>query len=185
MRGIRAHWNWFSVALLALAAGWVALTAAINPPSTGGQIPAPKAGFLAPDFRLTTLAGDEVQLSELRGKAVILNIWASWCPPCREEMPAIQQVYDEYRDQGLEVLALNTTNQDQLADVTRFVEEYRLTFPILLDHDGTAAALYQTSALPSTFFIRPDGTIQEVVIGGPMSTALLRSQVMKLLAEVP
>ena len=163
---------------------WIGISATLPGGTENPGIPAPQAGFLAPEFTLTTLEGETIYLAELRGKAVLVNIWASWCIPCRSEMPAMQAIYEEYAGRGFTILAVNATNQDSRSEAADFVREYELTFPILLDLDGTVGQLYQVSALPSSFFIRPDGTIQEVVIGGPMAEALLRTRIEKLLAEV-
>jgi len=172
--------------LIILAAGfiWIWLSAATPAEVTSGAIPAPQKGFLAPDFSLSTQGGEPVTLSELRGQPLIINFWATWCPPCRAEMPAIQNVYDEYADQGLIVLAINATTQDKVENIQGFLSEYNLTFPILLD-SGAAMRAYQIRSLPSTFFIGRDGVIREVVIGGPISEALLRTRVEHLLEELP
>ncbi len=171
--------------LLVITFSWVVLARDTSGSSTEGQIPAPQAGFLAPDFTLTTLEGEVVTLSSFRGKAVLINYWTSWCPPCRAEMPAIQRAYEAYRDRGFVVLAVNGTNQDALSDVQNFVLEYNLTFPILLDEAGSVGSLYRINALPTSFFIRPDGIIEEVVIGGPMSEALISTRVETLLEATP
>jgi cytochrome c biogenesis protein CcmG/thiol:disulfide interchange protein DsbE len=116
---------------------------------------------------------------------VLVNIWASWCPPCRAEMPAIERTYQDWRDQGFVVLAVNSTAQDKLADAQTFVTQNSLTFPIPLDESGQVTRLYRVSSLPTSFFIGKDGLIREVVIGGPMAEALLRSRVEQLLKETP
>lgn len=151
--------------------------------TTQGNIPAPQVGFAAPEFTLTTLKGDALTLSDLRGQAVLLNIWASWCPPCRSEMPAMQQVYEQYNARGFTVLAVNLTAQDSRTAAAAFAAENGLTFPILLDESGTVADAYRAASLPTSFFIRPDGIIEEVVIGGPMAEALLRSRIERILPE--
>lgn len=177
------HWTPFSLVVLLISAGWIALTAFSAPETTSGRIPAPRPGFLAPDFELQTLDGQTFRLSEQQGRPVILNLWASWCLPCRTEMPALQQVHETYGEQGLFVIGLNTTYQDSLVDVQQFVGDFGLSFPILLDMDNRAGRLYRLNALPTTFFIRADGTIADIVIGGPMSEALLRSKANELLPE--
>ena len=149
--------------------------------STSGQIPAPQKGFLAPDFELKTPTGETVQLSGLRGQAVLVNLWATWCPPCRAEMQSIEKMYREYKAQGFTVLAVNMTYQDDPLAVVPFVREQNLTFPILLDETGETARAYQLRSLPSSYFVRPDGIINEVVIGGPMSEALLRTRIEDVL----
>lgn len=149
--------------------------------STSGQIPAPQKGFLAPDFELKTPTGEAVQLSDLRGQAVLVNLWATWCPPCRAEMQSIEKIYREYKAQGFTVLAVNMTYQDDPLAVVTFVHEQNLTFPILLDETGEMARAYQLRSLPSSYFVRRDGSINEVVIGGPMSEALLRTRIEDIL----
>jgi peroxiredoxin len=167
--------------VLALGLAWIFFSADRSGASTAGQIPAPHQGFLAPDFELKTDAGETVKLSELRGQAVLVNLWATWCPPCREEMQIIEKVYQEYNDEGFTVLAVNMTYQDDPLAVMPFVNEQKLTFPILLDEAGGVANAYQLHSLPSSFFVRRDGIINEVVIGGPMSEALLRTRIEEIL----
>lgn len=143
--------------------------------------PAPQTGFAAPDFTLSTPTGETYTLSELRGNAVLVNLWATWCPPCRAEMPAIQKIYDEYKQDGLIVLAVNMTAQDNALNITPFVAQFGLDFPILLDETGEVGAAYQLRSLPSSYFIDRAGIISEIVIGGPMSEALLRTRIEKIL----
>ena len=176
-------WNLLSLAILLLGAGWIWLSAAPAGTTAAGEIPAPRAGFLAPDFSLPDGEGNLTTLSELRGQAALVNLWASWCTPCQAEMPAMQRVYEEYRDQGFIILAVNAAQQDSQAAAAQFAAEHGLTFPILYDLDGSVARSYRLSALPTSFFILPDGTIQEVVIGGPMAEALLRARVEQLLEK--
>ena len=167
--------------LLLLGFAWIIISADRAGTSTSGLIPAPQQGFLAPDFELKTTGGETVKLSDLRGKPVLVNLWATWCPPCRAEMPAIEKVYNEYKDQGLVVLAVNMTYQDTSANIAPFAGEYGLTFPILIDETGLVGSGYQLRSLPSSFFIGRDGIIKEVVIGGPMAEALLRTRVEEIL----
>jgi cytochrome c biogenesis protein CcmG/thiol:disulfide interchange protein DsbE len=141
----------------------------------------PKEGFAAPDFALDLLDGGQLTLSELRGHPVILNLWASWCLPCRKEMPAIERVFQRYQDAGLIVVGLNMTSEDSTSDVSAFVQEFGLTFPIALDRDGLARERYQLLGLPSTYFIDESGIIRSVVVGGPMGEATIRSKVEDLL----
>lgn len=173
---------WFA-GILALGLVWIWLSADRLGVSTNGLIPAPQKGFLAPDFTLQTLDGKTVALSDLRGQAVIVNLWASWCGPCRLEMPAFKKVYAEYKDRDLVILAVNSTSQDTVSAVSKFMDEYQLPFPVLLDTDGTVSRLYRLSALPSTFFIGRDGVITKVVIGGPLAESTLRAEIESLLAE--
>jgi peroxiredoxin len=164
---------------------WIWVSAVPAEATTGRLIPSPRVGFLAPDFTLESLSGDQISLSDMRGKAIVLNLWASWCPPCREEMPALQRVYQENHERGLEVLAVNMTAQDNIAAVEDFVQEFNLTFPILLDTGGEVGNAYLMRALPTTFFIDQKGVVQRVIVGGPMSEVTLQSTVEQLLEEVP
>ena len=138
-------------------------------------------GFLAPDFTLKSITGETYTLSDLRGQAVVINLWATWCPPCRAEMPALQKMYEEYKAQGLVILAVNSTAQDTASAVAPFAAEYGLTFPILLDDAGSVTNAYQVRSLPSSYFIDRKGIVREVIIGGPMSEALLRTRIEDLL----
>src|SRR5512139_4044136 len=107
--------------LLILAAGlaWI-FASAQHGRAASTLVSAPQQGFLAPDFSLPDLDGQTVSLSDLRGQVVVLNIWATWCPPCRAEMPALQAVYADYAGQGLVVLAVNSTIQDEPAAIAPF-----------------------------------------------------------------
>ena len=180
------RWAGLTIVLLALGIGWTFLSRL--PASAAGanqQTGSPRQGFAAPDFTLDLLGGGSVTLSDLRGQPVMVNLWASWCIPCRLEMPAIQKVYNDYRDLGLVVLAVNATNQDSAAKAAEFVRDHGLTFPVPLDRDGSVSALYALRGLPTTFFIDRDGVVRSVVVGGPMSEAAIRSKVEELLKESP
>lgn len=167
--------------ILILGLAWILVSADGSGASTSGKIPAPQKGFLAPDFELKTLEGKTVKLSDFRGQAVLVNLWATWCPPCRAEMQSIDKVYNEYKDQGFVVLAVNMTYQDTFGNIKPFVDKYGLTFPILLDDNNAVGSSYQLRSLPSSYFIDRNGIINEVVIGGPMAEALLRTRVEEIL----
>lgn len=169
----------FYILILVAGAAWIILSADAN--ASNSITPAPQSGFIAPDFTLKTASGESYTLSDLQGQAVLVNIWATWCPPCRAEMPAIQVMYDEYKEQGLVVLAVNSTVQDNPLEIAPFVQQYNLTFPILLDETGDVSRAYQVRSLPSSYFINRQGIITEVVIGGPMSEALLRTRIEEAL----
>ena len=169
------------VFILLLGLVWILLSADKNAASFAGTTAAPQVGFLAPDFSLPTPDGESIRLSDLRGQAVLVNLWAIWCPPCRAEMPAIEKIYNEYKDDGLVVLAVNMTYQDDASEILPFVQEHGLTFPILLDESAIVGRAYQLRSLPSSFFITREGIINEVVIGGPMAEALLRTRVEEIL----
>jgi cytochrome c biogenesis protein CcmG/thiol:disulfide interchange protein DsbE len=172
-----------SLYIVILLAGliWIFFSADKTNSATAGHIPAPQKGFLAPEFQLSTTDGQSIALNDYRGKGVLLNLWATWCPPCRAEMPTIEKMYQEYQSQGLVVLGVNATNQDDPTAVSPFVKQYNITFPIVLDVRGEASYLYELRSLPTSFFIGRDGIIKEVVIGGPMSEALLRTNIEEII----
>ncbi|GAB4501711.1 MAG: TlpA disulfide reductase family protein [Anaerolineales bacterium] len=177
--------NWLILTALTLGLGWIALSRAPQNSLSAGKIPAPQAGFTAPAVELPDLNGNPVRLADLRGQVVLLNIWATWCPPCRAEMPAIQRAYEAYRAQGFTVLAVNSTVQDDAAKIAPFLAEYGLSFPVLLDEKGLVTRTYQINSLPTSFFIGRDGLIREVIVGGPMDEALLKTRIETLLKEKP
>ena len=171
----------FFAVILVAGLAWIFVSADQTGTATAGEIPAPRKGFLAPDFSLQTSDGEMITLSDLRGQPVLINLWATWCPPCRAEMPTIQKLYDEYKDQGFVVLAVNMTYQDNPSAVLPFAQENKLTFPILMEGTGKVANKYELRSLPSSFFIDRDGFVQAVEIGGPMSEALLRTHIESIL----
>ena len=166
--------------ILIAGASWIVMSADPAGAAISGHT-APQAGFSAPDFTLKTPNGEFYTLSELRGQAVLVNLWATWCPPCRAEMPVIEKMYKEYKDQGFIVIAVDMTYQDDPLAVVPFAKKYGLTLPILLDETGNVGSAYQLRSLPSSYFINRNGIIQEVVIGGPMSEALLRTRIEQIL----
>lgn len=168
------------ILVLIAGAAWLALSVETDETFVV-EGPAPQAGFAAPDFTLSTATGETYTLSDLKGQAVLVNMWATWCPPCRAEMPAMENMYQEYKDQGFVVLAVNNTFQDNPFEIAAFTAEYGLTFPILLDETGDTSRAYQVRSLPSSYFINRQGIITEVVIGGPMSEALLRTRIEEAL----
>jgi len=183
--GDRKRWMLLMSVVFLFGGVWIWLSAVPASATTSGQTPSPRQGFAAPDFTLELMQGGEVTLYDLRGQVVILNLWASWCPPCRTEMPAMQRVYEANRQRGLEILAVNATYQDSLAEAQEFVDQHELSFPMPLDRRGMVSRLYQLRAMPTTFFIDRQGVIDQVVIGGPMSEAMLRAAVESLLDEEP
>jgi len=144
----------------------------------GGSVPV--AGDPAPDFALMQLGGGEVRLSDYRGRPVLINFWASWCPPCRIEMPELVKSYETHRDQGFVILGVNLTYLDNLPDVEGFVEEFHMTFPVLLDERGEVAErLYRLRGLPMSVFVNRAGVIVRIQYG-----ALSGSQLEDYLGEI-
>ena len=128
-------------------------------------------GSAAPDFSLeNAMTGETITLSELKGKTVLLNYWATWCIPCRQEMPWMQSVYEKYKDQGFEILAIDTLENIDSADVPervkQFGERMDLSFPLVLDLDDAVAESYTvSSALPISFFVDVDGNVAHHHVG--------------------
>jgi peroxiredoxin len=167
--------------LLAAGLAWLIFSADHGAAAPEAQTTAPQKGFLAPDFTLQAADGTSITLSQLRGQAVLVNHWASWCGPCREEMPSIEKLSMEYGSRGFVVIGVDSTIQDDPLAVAEFVVEFGLSFPIVLDRGGEVARLYELRVLPTSFFIDRQGVIQSVVVGGPMPESLLREHIEELL----
>lgn len=133
----------------------------------------------ATDFTLPTLAYEEKSLAGARGKVVILNFWASWCEPCKIEMPHFQTYYEQHQ-QDVEILAVNFTKKDQITQVEKFVKQHKLTFPILLDETGETSTMYGAFALPTTIIIDREGQIVHEILGA-LDEALLGEYIDPLL----
>ncbi|MGM8214601.1 redoxin domain-containing protein [Bacillaceae bacterium W0354] len=134
-------------------------------------------GERAPDFHLETLSGESVRLSDLRGKRVMINFWATWCPPCRAEMPDMEKFYNSH---DVEILAINLTQtESRVNDIKSFVDEFSLTFPILLDEELEAGMLYQIQPIPTSFMVDSRGIIQFKTIG-PMNYDMMVQEFEKM-----
>jgi len=156
------------VVLLILALALAGCSPALIPQAGDGEgQTAPtegiQAGNRAPDFQLFNLEGEAISLSGLRGNPVALNFWASWCRPCVSEMPYLQEIYEEYSDKGLILLAINMGESS--SKVERFMQNNNLSFPVLLDVGGVVAQQYSILNIPTTFFIDEDGIIHSRRIG--------------------
>jgi cytochrome c biogenesis protein CcmG, thiol:disulfide interchange protein DsbE len=143
-----------------------------------------EVGARAPSFTAVDLAtGDTVTMDDLRGQVVLLNIWATWCAPCREEMPSMQRLHQELGPEGLRIIAVSIDEADSSA-VTAFQREFRLTFPIWHDRSRAIERIYQTTGVPESFVVDRSGRIQKRVIGAaawdaPVNKSLIR----RLLAQ--
>ena len=149
-------------------------------------------GAEAPDFVASDLSGGERKLSDYRGKVVLVNIWATWCAPCREEMPSMERLYEDLKDPDFEILAVSVDaragENDEFGrpggDLRAFAKEMGLTFPILHDPEGRIQRTYQTTGVPETFLIGRDGIIYKKVAGGTTWDAPVNQDlVRRLLAE--
>lgn len=126
-------------------------------------VEAPRKRVGAPDFAMPDLNGNKLSLRQLRGKVVFLNFWATWCVPCRVEMPSMERLYRAYKDKGLVILAINLNESPRVAG--EFMRELRLSFPALLDEDGRVSSLYGVRGLPTTFLIGLSGEIVGRALG--------------------
>jgi peroxiredoxin len=157
---------WLIPTIMTMAIGQPALSVMAE---TGVTVPAAqrgivKAGDEAPNFKLKDMNGETVALSDLRGKVVLLNFWATWCGPCRIEMPAMERLYRAYPRKDFEILAVSTDAQG--AAVTRpFQQENHLTFPILHDADFRVGLAYGARTLPMTFMVDRQGIVRQQIFG--------------------
>lgn len=153
------------------------------PPAPPAPTPAqgPEVGKLAPDFKLQSLDGQTVSLGDFRGKPVLLNFWASWCGPCRAEMPFLQEIYEdkEWSGKGLVILTIDIGENPSV--VKEFMENYDLSFPVLLDIDQDVALEYNIRAIPTTFFIDKDGIIQDIKVGAFSSKTEIERRLIKII----
>lgn len=117
----------------------------------------------AVNFNLPSLDQQNTELHSLRGEFIFLNFWATWCPPCREEMPAMEKMQEALGDLPFRILAVSV--REDPAVVSRFIQEYRYTFPVLLDRTGSVSSMYGVRGIPSTFFITPEGRVAGMIVG--------------------
>lgn len=123
-------------------------------------------GQQAPNFELLDMEGNRVELSDYRGERVLINFWATWCPPCRAEMPHMQSFYEDFQAKGVVVLGINLTSTEKSADVVPpFAERFGLRFPILLDSEGDVMSMYHVRGYPTTYVLDSSGTVRETFIG--------------------
>lgn len=147
--------------------------------SLPGRTPRPvEVGARAPDFILDTVDGGQLSLGQLRGQVVVLNFWATWCTPCRAEMPALEQVYQSHRERGLIVVGVDV--QEPAEKVRAFLLEVGVTFPIVLDSDTKLALRYRATGLPATFIIDRQGVVRDIRLG-PYTEEMLESKLAPLL----
>lgn len=132
--------------------------------------PTPEVGHPAPDFALKDLDGNTVRLSDLRGKVVFINFWATWCPPCRAEMPEIEALHQEYKDKGVVVIGVDIREPE--TTVRQYIQQGGFSWTIVLDSTGEVAAEYQIAAIPTSFFVDKEGIIRAVNVGAMTKRAM-------------
>jgi cytochrome c biogenesis protein CcmG/thiol:disulfide interchange protein DsbE len=168
---------WIVVAAL-LGGAWIFVSKEeVKESSTLTLTEAPIVGHLAPDFTLQTPIGETVTLSDFRGQPVVLNFWASWCGPCRVEMPFFEQTQMKYNGKT----AVIGVNQGESADIVQeFSIRQNISYPLLVDDDNSVNLDYNINSLPTTIFIDPNGVVQEVVVG-IVNQAVLEDRVEKMM----
>ncbi|MCA9986525.1 MAG: TlpA family protein disulfide reductase [Anaerolineales bacterium] len=167
------------VAVLLLGGAWTVLSQVPAQRVISTTAEAPLPGYAAPDFTLTTTTGETIQLAETRGQPVVVNFWATWCGPCRAEMPDFQRASERLAGQAL-ILGVN--QRETAAQVTEFALKLTIDYPLLLDTTGDINQLYRVRAIPTTVFIDENGIIDEVYTG-VMTQAVLEQKLAALLAE--
>lgn len=138
-----------------------------------------KAGSAPPAFKLVDLDGTVHDSEDYRGKPLIINFWGTFCPPCRKEMPALQHAYAKWKDEGVQLVGINLS-EDKLS-VQNFADQVGAKFPILLDRNRQTERAFGLKQYPTTFFIRRDGTIANILIGGPLTESQIGAEIGKLL----
>lgn len=146
-----------------------------------GQGSAQTLGSPAPDFTLKTLVGDTASLSSFRGRPVFLNFWATWCAPCRAEMEEIASAYRAHTNEGLQVLAIDLTDQERkMKEVRSFVDELQMPFPVLLDEKGKVRKRYALRGVPTSVFIDASGVVR-MVNPGPITSETIQRGLAEIL----
>lgn len=176
----RFTWTLVFLGSLLLSVTWIIQSRDVVQQAAAAETTeAPIAGYRAPDFTLQTLNGETLTLSEFQGQPVVLNFWATWCPPCRAEIPFLQETSRKYNGQ---VAVLGIDDGEPPHTVAPFVAELGMTYPVPLDRDGVVSRQYGVNSLPSTFFIDGSGIIRKVHIG-IINQGLLEEQIGRLLAQ--
>ena len=171
-------WLAMIVAVLLLGGGWIIINS--DKAEEGAETTleaAPIKGHPAPEITLETTDGQTLSLSDFKGKPVLINFWATWCPPCRAEMPDFQAVHRELGDDVI-IFSVNAASQDS-GDINAFIEELGITFPVLLDKTGLAGVTYNVLGLPTTIFVDRNGIINETLTGG-LNKAYLEAKLSEL-----
>jgi thiol-disulfide isomerase/thioredoxin len=170
-----------SAALLLILVSLLLITGCANETTneTTTATRGPQVGSLAPEFNLVNLEGNYISLDSFRGKPVLLNFWATWCSPCRIEMPYLQRIYDEWTDKGLVLLTVNIGESITVAK--NFMQENGFTMPVLLDSSRVTLDRYQITGIPTTYFIDKDGIIQGKRVGSFTNKETIEQSLTKIM----
>jgi thiol-disulfide isomerase/thioredoxin len=167
-----------AILAILLVLGAVATSCPGQSTTNGGATGPPVVGKLAPDFELDTLDGQTVILSQLKGRPVLVNFWATWCGPCRYEMPFLQQIYEDWPGDELVLLTINVGESS--SDVSQFMQSQGFSFTVLLDGEAAVAQRYSVTGIPTTFFIDKEGVIQNVHVGSFQSQTDIETILSKI-----
>ena len=170
------------IIILVFSAGWIAYSA-INYSNPITNFEAPFPGFDAPQFSVSDSAGIIINSSNFHGKPILLFTWTSWCPICKSVMPNLQEVYLEFQENDIQIMAVNISLQDQVEVAQEYIAQNQFTFPIYYDLTGDVANKYNIRGFPTTFLINSEGIIIEQLVGGGLSTAYLLTQMSIMLGD--
>lgn len=168
--------GWLSIIILILLLGIIIF---MNQNENTNKDTRPEVSFYAPEFSLQNINDNNVTLSQYKGKPIFINFWASWCPPCIEEMPAIQEAYNKFGDQVI-ILGINLTSVDDKETAINFMKQNGYDMPILFDYDGNVGKLYRANNIPTSYFIDAKGIIRAKHIGA-MSFSQIESYLQRVI----
>lgn len=177
----RFEWTLLLIGVLLGGSAWIVYSRVpvVARGETAGLTEGPLAGYLAPDFTLAGVDGEEVTLADYRGRPVVLNFWATWCFPCRAEIPHLQAASVKYNGRAV-IVGVNQGEDG--ATIAPFTRELGMSYPLLLDGDSRVNRLYSVNALPTTIFIGADGVVKQVFLG-ILTQAVLEDQIEALIRE--
>lgn len=176
----RLDWIGVTVVVALIGSLWIGLTrvqaSALNPT---GRPPSPELGYRAPDFSLATLNGKNVRLSDFAGRPVLINFWATWCGPCRAEIPSLEAASRHFGDRAV-ILGVNVQESPRL--VAPYLAELGMTYPVVLDTDASVSLSYRVRAFPTSFFVDAHGVIIQIEAGS-ISEALILKRLGDLVGD--